>query len=81
MDNSPEVDQSFQYDWQPLLKEALLELDHDKLKDRIAAAEIAIVSRRVAIANVPHHVPECHAIEDALSSLRVLKREVIEGQE
>ena len=62
-------------DWQRPLQEALVELDNDKLKARVAAAEVAIFNRLQAISQSTNHQPEREAIENALTSLRVLKRE------
>lgn len=61
-------------EWQEPYQQALLELDQKKLSKRIAAAETAISNRLRAIARVSNHHAERQAIDDALSSLRVLKR-------
>ena len=60
--------------WQEAYRSALLELDNEKLKQRVAAAEALIVARRRAIEGDADHRDERHAIQDALSGLRVLKR-------
>ena len=62
-------------DWQQDFQAALLELDPQKLSERIANAETAIFKRQQAISQSPNHVAERQAIEDALASLRVLKRD------
>ncbi|HEX8816903.1 MAG TPA: hypothetical protein VF753_15505 [Terriglobales bacterium] len=62
-------------EWLALYQQALLELDQQKLKERIAAAEKAISGRLQAITGTSNHHTERRAIEDALSSLRVLKRD------
>jgi hypothetical protein len=62
-------------DWQRALQEALVELDTDKLKARVATAEVAIFNRLQAISQSTDHKSERQAIEDALINLRVLKRE------
>ncbi len=54
---------------------ALLELDQEKLRERVAAAETAIFNRLQAISQGSNHTAERQAIEDALASLRVLKRD------
>jgi len=59
-------------DWQQEYQAALLELDPQKLSERIADAETAIFKRQQAISQSPNHVAERQAIEDALASLRVL---------
>jgi hypothetical protein len=51
-------------DWQHEFLAALLELDGNKLLERVQAAETAIFNRL-----------QRQAIDDALASLRVLKRE------
>lgn len=61
-------------EWRELYKQALLELDEKKLGEHIAAAETAISNRLRAIAGDSNHYAERQAISDALSSLRVLKR-------
>jgi hypothetical protein len=53
---------------------ALLELDSEKLPKLVVAAETAIFKRLQAIAQSSDHQPERQAIEDALATLRVLKR-------
>jgi len=64
-------------EWRDLYKQALLELDQEKLRDRIAAAEMAISNRLRAIASSSNPHAERQAIEDALSALCVLKRNSI----
>lgn len=61
-------------EWQKPFLQALLELDEEKLSERVAAAEAAISKRLQVIAYDPLQQMERHAIEDALSSLRILKR-------
>ncbi|MFZ0808620.1 MAG: hypothetical protein WAN03_20670 [Candidatus Sulfotelmatobacter sp.] len=62
-------------EWQKHYLDALLELDQQQLSPRIVAAESAIAKRLQSIAGDTNHHAERRAIEDALSSLRVLKRE------
>jgi hypothetical protein len=70
------MDETILYpEWQKDYLEALLELDPKQLSRRIAAAESAIATRLQSIAGNTNHHAERQAIEDALSSLRVLKRE------
>jgi hypothetical protein len=52
-----------------------LELDRAKLPERVAAVETAIYKRLQAIAQSSDYQAERQAIEDALASLRVLKRD------
>jgi hypothetical protein len=68
--------EDFQYpEWQKPFQDALVELDGSKLPERIAVAEAAILSRLQAMSGTGEHSSERRAIEDALSSLRVLRRE------
>ena len=67
--------QQLQYpQWQEAYRLALLELDSEKLKQRVAASEALIFARRRAIEGDALHLEEQHAILDALSGLKVLKR-------
>lgn len=61
--------------WQKPLQEAFLELNKDRLKQRIITAEFAVHSRLRNLANEPGNNPERQALVDALSSLRVLKQD------
>jgi hypothetical protein len=56
-------------EWQPEYQAALLG------RERVAAAETAIFNRLQAISQGSNHTAERQAIEDALASLRVLKRD------
>ena len=72
-----DADSSFAYsypEWQSEYQAALLELDSEKLSKLVTAAETAIFKRLQAIAQSPDHQPERQAIEDAVATLRVLKR-------
>lgn len=60
--------------WQRPLHEALVELDKEQLKERLAAAETVIFQRQQAIAHAPDHQEERHALQDALSLLRTLRQ-------
>src|SRR5262245_2559700 len=62
-------------DWQQDYQAALLELDPQKLLERVAEVEAVIFKRLQAISHNPDHVAERQAIDDALASLRVLKTE------
>jgi hypothetical protein len=61
--------------WQNEYAAALVELDREKLPQRLAASEAAIYKRLQAISQSSDHQAERQAIEDALAALRVLKRE------
>ena len=62
-------------EWQNEFRAALLELDTEKLRERVAAAETAIFNRLQAISQGSNHTAERQAIEDAFASLRVLKQD------
>lgn len=64
--------------WQRPVQAALVELDKDKLKERVAEAEAAIFERQQAISLSRDHHAEREAIECALGNLRVVKREILE---
>jgi len=62
-------------EWQKLYQDAVVELDKVRLQERVAAAEAAICSRLRALSPAVDSRSERHAIEDALATLRILKRE------
>jgi len=59
-------------EWRRLYKAAILELDPEQLKARVKAAEDAINARVSSNARLSHD--ERRAMEDALFTLRMLKR-------
>ena len=61
--------------WQTCYRDALIELDQDKLMERVRQAERAIVDRLEALPSCRESLMELQAIEDALANLRCLKRE------
>jgi hypothetical protein len=62
-------------EWQMLYREALLELDEVSLKERIAAAKTAIAGRMREIMDGRGSAEEMQSMQDALCSIRVLKRD------
>jgi hypothetical protein len=62
-------------EWQHEFQAALLELDPEKLSKRVEAAEAAIYNRLQQISQNSDHHTERQVIEDAMASLRVLKRD------
>ena len=68
-------------DWQRPVQEALVEVDKEKLKSRMGAAETAIFNRLQAISGSSDHSPERQAIADALALIRVLKRDALDFPE
>jgi hypothetical protein len=63
--------------WQKLCQEALIELDLEKLKERVAAAETAIFLRFQELSRSGDGHAERQALSDVSSSLRFLKRDVL----
>ena len=61
--------------WQNEYAAALLETNPQELSGRVEAAETAIFNRIQTISQSSDHQAERQAIEDALTALRVLKRE------
>jgi hypothetical protein len=59
--------------WQQPYEDALLELDAEKLNQRILDAETAIFQRLQELTPNTDHHEERSAISDAISGLRVLK--------
>ena len=75
LSNERKTDEGIRYpEWQEPYQQALLEPDEEQLSARVAAAEMAISNRLRALAGNSNHHAERQAIEDALASLRVLKR-------
>jgi hypothetical protein len=60
--------------WQNEYAAALLETDPQKFSERVEAAETAIYKRLQELSQNSDHHNERHVIEDALQSLKVLKR-------
>jgi hypothetical protein len=63
--------------WQAYYQAALLELDPEKLPQRVEAAETTIFKRLQDLAYSSNSHAERQAIEDAVASLRVLKQEIL----
>jgi hypothetical protein len=62
-------------DWQKTYEDALLEADPQKLPHRVSSAETAIFQRLETVRSIPEGRLELQAIQDALNSLSVLKKE------
>ena len=62
-------------EWQNPFREALLEIDREKLQSKMMKVEEAIFQRLQQLAGTSGSHAERQAIEDAISALRVLKRE------
>jgi hypothetical protein len=64
-------------EWQKTYHDALLELNPQKLVQRVSAAETAVLSRLQEIRLSSDRYAEIQAIEDAINGLRVLKNETV----
>jgi hypothetical protein len=62
-------------EWQNEYRAALLELDRQKLSERVTAAEAAIYKRLQTISQNSDHQAERQAIQDAMAALRLLMKE------
>ena len=60
--------------WQDIYAAALLELDRQKLAERIREAEKAIAARYATLDRV-RHADEAQRMADAMNNLSVLRRE------
>jgi hypothetical protein len=61
--------------WQKPYLDAMLEMNPDRLKDRVASAEAAIQLRLRELADSPDSRAERQSLEDARNGLLVLKKE------
>jgi len=60
--------------WHVLYHDALFEKDHDQIPQKIAAAEVAILSRIKELFTVTtDHIEEDVVLDDALYALRALR--------
>jgi len=67
-------------EWQRLYVEALLETDPGKLVGRVAAAEKVILLRVEELCRSSDEPTEWQAIEDAITGMSVLKREILKSK-
>ena len=61
--------------WQPEFEEALIELDSERLAEKIKRFELAVFVRLQELACNSDHHDERQAIADALLTLREMKRD------
>ena len=61
--------------WQAEFQEAVVELNREKLSDKIQKFETAVSVRLQELASSADHHDERQAIDDALATVRVLKKE------
>jgi hypothetical protein len=75
--NDPSLE-ALQYpQWQKPFRDAMIELDREKIEERVEVARLAIADRIKSLAQGPGAPAEQRALVDALASLRVLLREVL----
>ena len=67
-------------EWQRLYVEALLETNPLNLVGRVKAAEVAILSRIEELCTSSDEQEEWQAMEDAITGLAALKREISRSQ-
>jgi hypothetical protein len=65
------------FEWKNVLHEALVEVNPDKLKEKVAEAEAAIFQRLQALRESSESAEERHALQDASNALLTLKRELL----
>jgi hypothetical protein len=65
------------FKWQNIIHEALVELDLDKLRDKITEAESVIFNRLQTLGENAEGAEERDALQDASNTLLTLKREVL----
>jgi len=65
------------FEWESVIHEALVELDPDKLREKIAKAESVIFDRLQAIGRDGSGTDERNALQDAANTLLTLKREIL----
>lgn len=75
MTDDSELPEVLYPEWQLEYEATLLEVDNEELSRRVIAAETAIFKRLQSISRNPELKVEQRAIEDALASLRILKRD------
>jgi hypothetical protein len=61
--------------WQAEFQDAIIEFDREKLFEKVQKFETAIFIRLQQLASSKDHHAERQAIDDALSTIRVLKKE------
>ena len=65
------------FEWERIIHEALVELDPDKLREKITEAESVIFERLQAIGRDHSGSDERNALQDASDTLLTLKREIL----
>ena len=65
------------FDWQDIVQDALVEVNPEQLRAKVAEAEEAIFKRLQVLDKTPENEKERHALQDAANTLLILKREVL----
>jgi len=71
------VSQTSKFEWQTIIQEAVVELDPERLRAKIAEAESTIVGRLQTIGQDGDKNEERNALQEASNTLLNLKREVL----
>src|SRR6266851_7730592 len=74
-DTSPSIKSLKFPDWQPEFEAAILEVDPEKLRERLEAAEVAMFLRSQALVHSSDGHVEKQAIRDAVTKLRLIQTE------
>ena len=69
--------EDYKFEWQQTLHEALVEQDPERLKERVAEAEVAVFLRLQDLSKAQDSPAERHALQDASEALLALKRDTL----
>jgi hypothetical protein len=69
--------ENYEFEWQRMLHDALVEQDPERLKQRVAEAEAAVFVRLQDLARAPDSLTERHALQDASDALLALKTDAL----
>jgi hypothetical protein len=72
-----ESDGLSRFGWQKSLRAAVVEVNPEALKQKVADAELAIFERLQELCSATDSAAERTALQDASNTLRVLKKEVL----
>jgi hypothetical protein len=68
---------NYNFEWQQTLREALMERDPDRLRDRVAEAEAAVFLRLQDLGQAQGSFAERRALHEATETLLALKRDAL----
>ena len=71
------ISQPNRFEWQTIVQQAIVEVDPEKLRAKIAEAESLIFGRLQVIGQDGSSYEERNALHDASNTLLTLKREVL----